>query len=231
MSESFVSCKNLSVGYSDKVLIKNINFSINKNSNIGLIGENGTGKTTFLKTILGIIKPIEGELEIDKNYTISYIPQIRETEDLLPFSVEEILEMGLSKQLSPWESALPRFKEKFDTILERVSLSEYRNHLFKNLSGGQKQRIMLAQALISSPDVIILDEPTQGLDVYHRKSFMKLLKEIKQEKELAIILVSHIFDDFKQMDFTIYQVKNESLNQVDLKQLNEGMINVREQHD
>jgi zinc transport system ATP-binding protein len=219
MSESFVSCKNLSVGYSDKVLIKDVNFSVKKNSNIGLIGENGAGKTTFLKTILGLIKPISGEIEIDKNFTISYIPQIRETEDLLPFSVEEILEMGLSKYLKPWQSALPRFEEKFDKILERVSLSEYRNHLFKNLSGGQKQRIMLAQALISSPDAIILDEPTQGLDVYHRKNFMKLLKEIKQEKEFALILVSHIFDDFKDMDFTIYKVENESLNLVDFTQL------------
>ena len=127
--------------------------------------------------------------------------------------------MGLSKQLKPWQSALPRFKDKFDSILERVSLTEYRKHLFKNLSGGQKQRIMLAQALISSPDAIILDEPTQGLDVFQRKNFMKLLKEIKQEKEFALILVSHIFDDFKEMDFTIYRVEGDSLNIVDLKQL------------
>lgn len=219
MTKPFVSCKNLSVGYSDKILIKDINITIEKNANIGLIGENGSGKTTLLKTLLGIIKPVSGEVEIDKNNTISYIPQIRETEDLLPFSVEEILEMGLSRQLKPWQSALPRFKDKFDSILERVSLTEYRKNLFKNLSGGQKQRIMLAQALISSPEAIILDEPTQGLDVYQRKNFMKLLKEIKQEKEFALILVSHIFDDFKEMDFTIYRVENESLNQVDLKQL------------
>lgn len=219
MQSSFVSCKNLSVGYSDRVLIKDINLTIDRNANIGLIGENGSGKTTLLKTLLGIIKPISGEVEIDKNNTISYIPQIRETEDLLPFSVEEILEMGLSKKLQPWQSALPRFKDKFDSILERVSLTEYRKHLFKNLSGGQKQRIMLAQALISSPEAIILDEPTQGLDVFQRKNFMKLLKEIKQEKEFALILVSHIFDDFKEMDFTIYRVEDESLNVVDLKQL------------
>lgn len=219
MEKSFVSCKNLSVGYSNKVLIKDINITIEKNANIGLIGENGSGKTTLLKTLLGIIKPVSGEVEIAKNNTISYIPQIRETEDLLPFSVEEILEMGLSKMLSPWQSALPRFKDKFNSILERVSLSEYRKHLFKNLSGGQKQRIMLAQALISSPDAIILDEPTQGLDVYQRKNFMKLLKEIKQEKEFALILVSHIFDDFKGMNFTIYRVENESLNQIDLNHL------------
>ena len=211
MEKPFVSCKNLSVGYSDKVLIKDINCTIDRNANIGLIGENGSGKTTFLKTILGILKPVSGEVEIDQNNTISYIPQIRETEDLLPFSVEEILEMGLSRQLKPWQSALPHFKDKFDSILERVSLTEYRKHLFKNLSGGQKQRIMLAQALISSPDAIILDEPTQGLDVYQRKNFMKLLKEIKQEKEFALILVTHIFDDFKEMDFTIYRVENESL--------------------
>ena len=219
MTKPFVSCKNLSVGYSDRVLIKDINCTIDRNANIGLIGENGSGKTTFLKTLLGIIKPVSGDVEIDKHNTISYIPQIRETEDLLPFSVEEILEMGLSKQLKPWQSALPRFKDKFDSILERVSLTEYRKHLFKNLSGGQKQRIMLAQALISSPDAIILDEPTQGLDVFQRKNFMKLLKEIKQEKEFALILVSHIFDDFKEMDFTIYRVEGESLNIVDLKQL------------
>lgn len=219
MTKPFVSCKNLSVGYSDRVLIKDINCTIDRNANIGLIGENGSGKTTFLKTLLGIIKPVSGDVEIDKDNTISYIPQIRETEDLLPFSVEEILEMGLSKQLKPWQSALPRFKDKFDSILERVSLTEYRKHLFKNLSGGQKQRIMLAQALISSPDAIILDEPTQGLDVFQRKNFMKLLKEIKQEKEFALILVSHIFDDFKEMDFTIYRVEGESLNIVDLKQL------------
>lgn len=219
MCESFVSCKNVSVGYSDRVLIKDIDISINKNSNIGLIGENGAGKTTFLKTLLGLIKPISGEIEINKNYSISYIPQMRDTEDLLPFSVEEILEMGLSKKLKPWQSALPRFKNEFDTILEKVGLSKYRKHLFKNLSGGQKQRIMLAQALISSPDAIILDEPTQGLDVYHRKNFMWLLKEIKREKEFVLILVSHIFDDFKQMDFTIYRVEDEKLNKVDLNQL------------
>ena len=219
MNGSFVSCKNLSVGYSDKTLIKGINLSIGRNSNIGLIGENGSGKTTLLKTILGLIKPIDGEVEIEKNYTISYIPQIRETEDLLPFSVEEILEMGLSKQLKPWQSALPRFEDKFRDILSKVYLSEYRKYLFKNLSGGQKQRIMLAQALISSPDAIILDEPTQGLDVNQRKNFIKLLKELKQQREFALILVSHIFDDFKDIEFTIYRVENESLNKVDLPQL------------
>ncbi|MBR4330386.1 MAG: metal ABC transporter ATP-binding protein [Candidatus Riflebacteria bacterium] len=219
MEKPFVSCKNLSVGYSDKVLIKDINVTIDKNANIGLIGENGSGKTTLLKTLLGIIKPVSGKVAIDKNNTISYIPQIRETEDLLPFSVEEILEMGLSRQLKPWQSALPRFKDKFDSILERVSLTEYRKHLFKNLSGGQKQRIMLAQALISSPDAIILDEPTQGLDVYQRKNFMKLLKEIKQEKEFALILVSHIFDDFKEMDFNIYRVEDECLKSIDQKDM------------
>ncbi len=219
MQSSFVSCKNLSVGYSDRLLIKDINLTIDRNANIGLIGENGSGKTTLLKTLLGIIKPISGEVEIDKNNTISYIPQIRETEDLLPFSVEEILEMGLSKMLSPWQSALPRFKDKFDSILERVSLSEYRKHLFKNLSGGQKQRIMLAQALISSPDAIILDEPTQGLDVNQRKNFMKLLKEIKQEKEFALILVSHIFDDFKEMDFNIYRVEDGCLKYIEQKDM------------
>ena len=219
MQSSFVSCKNLSVGYSDRLLIKDINLTIDRNANIGLIGENGSGKTTLLKTLLGIIKPISGEVEIDKNNTISYIPQIRETEDLLPFSVEEILEMGLSKMLSPWQSALPRFKDKFDSILERVSLSEYRKQLFKNLSGGQKQRIMLAQALISSPDAIILDEPTQGLDVNQRKNFMNLLKEIKQEKEFALILVSHIFDDFKEMDFSIYRVEDGYLKSIELKDM------------
>ena len=77
MTKPFVSCKNLSVGYSDRILIKDINCTIDRNANIGLIGENGSGKTTFLKTLLGIIKPVSGDVEIDKDNTISYIPQIR----------------------------------------------------------------------------------------------------------------------------------------------------------
>lgn len=212
MAESFVSCKNLSVGYFDKTLIESIDCTINFNENIGIIGENGSGKTTFLKTLLGIIPPKSGEISINKNCVISYIPQMNEIEDLLPFSVSEIVEMGTYSKISPYSSPFPKYKEKLENVLERTSLLENKNTLFRNLSGGQKQRAILAQALISEPNVIVLDEPTRGLDVAQRARFMQLLKEIKQERGLTIMIVSHILEDFDGMSFYIYSVRNGKLS-------------------
>lgn len=212
MAESFVSCRNLSVGYFDRVLIENIDCDISFNDNIGIIGENGSGKTTFLKTLLGIIPPKKGDITINKNCAISYIPQMNEIEDLLPFSVSEIVEMGTYSKISPYASPFPKYKDKMENVLERTYLLEYKNTLFRNLSGGQKQRAILAQALIAEPNVIVLDEPTRGLDVAQRSRFMQLLKEIKKEHGLTIMIVSHILEDFDGMGFYIYSVRNGKLN-------------------
>ncbi|NLM16231.1 MAG: ATP-binding cassette domain-containing protein [Candidatus Riflebacteria bacterium] len=211
MKRSFISCENLTVGYLGNPLIKEINCQINFNDNIGLIGANGSGKTTFLKTLLGLLRPLSGSVELSKECTVSYMSQMSEIEDLMPFSVYEIVEMGLCSKTKPWLSPSRLYKAEIEEALENTSMAEHSKKLFSKLSGGQKQRALLAQALAPSPDVLLLDEPTRGLDVNQRANFMQLLAKLKKKQGLTVILVSHIFEDFEGMDFDIYAIQGQRL--------------------
>lgn len=190
MNKNQITCNNLSLGYGSKVILKELSFDINERDYLLIIGENGTGKSTLIKTLLGLQQPISGEikLEIPAN-DIGYLPQQTEISKDFPATVYEVVLSGcLNKMgLRPFYNA----KEKQEAIhnMEKVRILDLKNQSFMNLSGGQKQRVLLARALCASSKLLILDEPVSGLDPETTKDLYQLIQELN--KEITVIMISH----------------------------------------
>ena len=187
---NLIETKNLSFSYQGKEnTLKNINIQIKQGTFTCIVGENGSGKSTLLKCILGLNKGYTGEI-IKENY-IGYLPQKTEIQTHFPASIEEIV-------LSGTISNNPRsiFYKKEDKILsenimKKLGIYEIRKKCFADLSGGQQQRVLIARSLCGTKNLIILDEPTNGLDPEICKQIYELLDELKKNDNITILMVSH----------------------------------------
>lgn len=192
-----IKCHNLVLGYNNTPISKSFNLLINKNEWIGVIGENGCGKSTLIKTILGNIKPISGAITILNkcpghfNNQIAYIPQEREMN--LSDNTSGLTLIKLSYNGN--RLGIPLFKQKLSKkiseLIDLVGASKYINQPFNTLSGGQKKRLYLAQALINTPKLLLLDEPLADLDPQARQHFIEALKKIHAKHELTLLIISH----------------------------------------
>lgn len=165
-------------------LIKNINLNIPKGAYVSVLGENGSCKSTLIKLILGLLKPDSGIITIDSS-KISYVPQrVDNFNSDFPLTVKELL-------LLQAKALKIKNKEIVNNVLKEVNMSEFKNKLIGNLSGGQQQRIFIARALIGDPDLIILDEPSTGIDEKSQNEIYPLLKNLNINKGKTIISVEH----------------------------------------
>lgn len=190
MNSKILEVKNLYFRYKDDFVLEDVSFSLDREEFFGIIGPNGSGKSTLLKLIVGILKPTNGEIKV---YTdkISYIPQrIASMYHFFPATVEEIVALG---RLS--DGIVRRFTEKdkelIDQALELVGLKEFKDRKVSELSGGQQQRVHIARAIVSNPELLILDEPTTGVDVANQEKFYKLLDYLNKNMHITIVIVSH----------------------------------------
>lgn len=188
--------KNLNAGYDESLVLKNINFLIHDTDFIGIIGPNGGGKTTLIKAILGIIKPLSGTIayhfpgkEKDFRKFIGYLPQQNVIDKKFPISVREVILSGLTSQKSLIFRFSSREKKKADELIEKSGLRNISGNPIGELSGGQLQRVFLARAVISNPRLLILDEPSTYVDNRSEFELYETLRELN--KEIAILLVSH----------------------------------------
>lgn len=193
--QRLIGIKNLSASYEGKQVLENINLDIHKNDFLGIIGPNGGGKTTLIKCILGLKKFDSGDIEFfDHNQPIpsismGYLPQYNLIDKKFPISVYEVILSGLSKNKQIFARYSSADKEKANKIIERMGLVGLENRAIGQLSGGQLQRALLGRAIISEPEVLILDEPNTYIDKKFQGQLYELLNEL--QKECAIILVSH----------------------------------------
>lgn len=187
-----IKCENLKKVYGNKTVVSNLSFNVNPGEVFGFLGSNGAGKTTTIKMILGLINKDEGNIEIDKNAKIGYSP---ETPYFHPFlSGYEVMEFFAKLQRIDKKNI---YKE-VTTILGRVGLTDAKDIKIKNYSKGMIQRLALAQALLGNPDLLILDEPTAGLDVVGRIKMLELIGKLKSDGK-TIILNSHILNDVERI--------------------------------
>ena len=178
---------NLNFSYpSKKNVLKNINFEIKEKSFTCILGENGSGKSTLLKCVLGLNKGYTGK--IDKERFIGYLPQKSEIQSSFPASVEEIGN-DLRKIFYSKKN-----KQDTERVLKELEIENFRKKSFSELSGGQQQRVLIARALCATQKIIILDEPTNGLDPSIAKQIYELLDKLKREKNITILMVSHDID-------------------------------------
>lgn len=176
--------EHLSVQYEQVIAVKDVSFIIEEHEYVCLIGSNGSGKSSLLKAILGIIKPTAGKIHFyDDPHLIGYVAQTSMITPLIPATVQEIVLSSTPKN--------PKRSAQCDVVLSLLNIKDLKHKQYHQLSGGQKQRVLLARALIHLPKVLILDEPTTGLDPETTKQFYDLLHHLHQEHGLTIVMTSH----------------------------------------
>ena len=195
MNNNLITLTNLSASYDGKSVLKEVNLTIAERDFLGIIGPNGGGKTTLIKMILGLKQPTQGTIQFFQQgkqvpeIAMGYLPQYNSIDKKFPISVYEVILSGLSKQKSLFSRYSKEQREQADAIVQRLGLEGLEKRSIGQLSGGQLQRALLGRALVSNPQVIILDEPSTYIDKRFEAKLYSLLEEINQER--AVILVSH----------------------------------------
>ncbi len=210
--------ENFSTGYKNKIIIDSINLSINAGEWLGIIGANGSGKSTLIKGICRIIKPQKGKVFLrDKDINnlsnkyisqqISFLPQ--GINSSLSISVSDLVSLGRSPYKNFWNFDLTK-KDKsiIEDSLKLVEIFELKDCLLNEISGGQRQRAFLALALAQETEIIILDEPTNYLDINHQIKFLQILKDLQLRKNLTIITVLHDLNLCARFSDQIAALKN-----------------------
>lgn len=189
--KKLLEIKNLSAGYDANIVLENINMEVFSDDFIGVIGPNGGGKTTLIKTILGLIKPVSGELVLHISKTnIGYLPQVNQIDKRFPISVIDVVRSGKSDTalFSSFHKNTAE-KEKAESLLAEMGIIALRNKAIGELSGGQMQRVFLCRALMNNPELLVLDEPSTYVDNNFEGELYLKLKELNEQ--IAILLISH----------------------------------------
>ena len=190
---SYITCKDLAVGYDGRAVASGLNFSIDKGDYLCIVGENGAGKSTLVKTLLGLLKPVSGEIKFGDDLTsrdIGYLPQQTQAQRDFPATVREVVLSGcLNGSKGPFYSRADR--SLANKNMEKLSITNIANRSYRELSGGQQQRVLLARALCAAKELLLLDEPVTGLDPVVTAEFYRLIKKLNRDSGIAVIMVSH----------------------------------------
>ncbi|MBI2405364.1 metal ABC transporter ATP-binding protein [Candidatus Gottesmanbacteria bacterium] len=189
-----VSIKDVSFAYNGELVLDSINLKIKRGDFLGIIGPNGSGKTTLLKIMLGLLKPKSGSVDVSES-KIGYVPQ-KPGSSITPFpiTVEEVVALGTMTGGRWLDIKTAKDKRNITDALEAVGMQSERKRLLKELSGGKQQRVFIARALAAGPELLILDEPTVGVDVEAQEKFYQLLRNLNQNRKLTLVIVSHEMD-------------------------------------
>lgn len=200
MNTAILEVRGLSYLYENRLALEEVSLKLQQGEMLGIVGQNGSGKSTLLKVLLGILPLQKGEVywfnqelgSFREWSKIGYVSQKANSfSSGFPATVEEVVSMGLIGKLGLFRRFSQTDKSKIAAAIETVGLGNYRQQNIGELSGGQQQRVFIARALVSNPEVLILDEPTVGIDARNEAYFYDLLTQLNQERELSIILVSH----------------------------------------
>ncbi len=189
-----IRCENAGFGYENQLYVRNVNFTLEEGDYLCVLGENGSGKSTLMKGLLGLIRPYEGKVIYDssiKGMSIGYLPQKTEAQKDFPATVREVVISGcLSRRgMRPFWSREDRVRA--EKQMERLKIKSLEKECFRDLSGGQQQRVLLARALCATEHLLLLDEPTTGLDPSVTRELYDLLRTLNKEDHTAILMVSH----------------------------------------
>jgi zinc transport system ATP-binding protein len=193
-------------------IIKNISFIVQKGEYSALIGPNGGGKTTLIRLLLGLENPSSGSIKLfgkDKSQfkswdKIGYVPQrVSQIDQYFPATVEEVVKMGRTAKRGLFTRESQTDRDAVEAAMQKMDVLNLRHKLVGQLSGGQRQRVMIARALASEPEVLILDEPNTGVDMVSQNRFYTLLRELNKKDGMTIVFITHdvgvIADDIQTM--------------------------------
>ena len=194
MPGTLIQLRDVSLGYDGRVVLERLSFAVEYGECLALVGPNGAGKTTLLRGILGLIPVLAGQIEYGFNRSTSppgYVPQRDTLDPIFPLTIFEVVLMGTYGRLTLLQPVGRRQRQVAAHCLERVGLAELADRPFWALSGGQKQRVLIARALAVEPNLLLLDEPTAGIDPGAATAIMELIAQLNRDQDLTVVLVSH----------------------------------------
>lgn len=195
--------KDLKVSYSNHTALEKVSFTVKEGEYVCLVGENGSGKSTLIKTIVGLHKEDEGKVDMKISLDqVSYLAQTNLKDLNFPATAKEIILSGTQKHLKfPFYSK--RDKELYKKVIKELKIEDIQFKRIGDLSGGQKQRVLIARALIREPKLLILDEPSTGLDYNITKELYEILKELNKNQNMTIIMATHDLDEINHENVRI----------------------------
>jgi len=189
MSEPLLELRAASFGYRGRAIVAGIELALGPGQCLAVFGPNGAGKTTLLRGLLGLVEPLAGSVR--RRGARAFVPQREGLDALYPLSALEVVEAGLLGRLRGWRRISAAQREEARACLEQVGLASHARAAFSALSGGQRQRVLIARALATRAELLVLDEPTHALDAQARRETSKLLLRIQRERGGALVIASH----------------------------------------
>lgn len=198
--EKVLEVKHIYFGYDKRYILEDVNLNVYKGDFLGIVGPNGSAKSTLFKIILGILKPQKGSItllnspieQFNQWSKIGYISQrVRNFNSAFPATVEEVVGANLYSQMGFFKFFNEKYKAKIKEALDIVNMSSYQNRLIGSLSSGQQQKVFIARMLISNPEIIFMDEPLVGIDVQSQEQFYGLMEKLNKDLGITLVMISH----------------------------------------
>ena len=208
--KTLVEVQNLKKNYGEKQAVKSISFKINENEILGLLGPNGSGKTTTIGMMLGLLKPTSGEILIEGDRIEEDRIKILQKINFISPYIELPKKLTVKQNLIVYGKlySVKNLPERIEYLSEKLRLEKFLNNVTGELSSGQKNRVSLAKSLINNPKILLLDEPTASLDPETGDFIRTFLEEYREEKGISILLASHNMDEVKRLCSSILMMKN-----------------------
>jgi ABC-type Mn2+/Zn2+ transport system ATPase subunit len=191
MSEPIITFDGLAIGYDGRAVLSGISLAIARSSFTAILGANGSGKSTLLKTLLGLQPLVAGRIHFASPPVFGYVPQTVELDPLFPLTGFDVALMGTYGRVGPGRFPPHAERQLVHDCLRATAADGFAHKKFSRLSGGQKQRVLIARALATRPDVLVLDEPTAGVDAAATHNLLEFISQIHAERKLTILLVTH----------------------------------------
>jgi zinc transport system ATP-binding protein len=191
-SPALLSLRDVRIGYGAQAILPPLELEVRPGEVWALVGRNGSGKSTLMRTILGLLPPVEGSVATRAGLRRAYVPQRGDYDLSVPARVIDFIRGGLDTGLGfirPWRTAAER--ARVEAALDRTDTRRLRRQPFATLSEGQKQRVLIARALVSAPDLLVLDEPTSAMDSHNEAAVFALIDALRRDLDVAIIIASH----------------------------------------
>ncbi len=193
MNDALITLDNLSIGYNGQPVLSGISLSIARDTFTAILGANGSGKSTLLKTLLGLIPPLAGRIDTDAPLVFGYVPQAIQFDPIYLLTGFDIALMGTYGRVRPGRFVPSAERAFARECLRAAGANDLTHRWFAELSGGEKQRVLIARALATRPDVLVLDEPTAGVDAEATHSVLEFISLTRKERHITVLLVTHDF--------------------------------------
>lgn len=192
---ALIAFDHATLGYGRRVILSDLTFAIPEGDFLGIVGPNGAGKTTILRAILKTLEPLEGRVTHAPNLRYGYVPQRDQVDYSFPLKVVDVVLMGRYNRIGLGKRPSAVDRQRAAAALEHVGILDLADQPLTTLSGGQKQRTLIARALVGEPNVLILDEPTSGMDLVSTTQILGLVRELHERDGLTVLMVSHALNE------------------------------------